>query len=519
MKTKLIIVAAMIFFACHAAAQSDVITDKNSKDGEIDKLEDACNIIASMYPDNIDQKKLKEKVLRMLLEQLDPHSTYKSKDELDVPYMPRNTIESGTGAELKFFMDTLTIVSVEPKSTAEKAGLKLGLQIDSINNEAVTNRKLCNIAVKSIIDKRTDSVSLGVMKGKGVKNIVVPMSKFTEKSVIAHYSPNDSTTYIKIIRFTKTTPEEFDMVLEESGRKRIRNIILDLRDNVGGSLLACKKVCDQILPQNQCIFNVSYSQNASESFFAAKEGRLKQSRIIVIINEYSASASEILAASIQDHDRGVIIGRRSFGKGLTQKVKTYADGSRLTVSNGRITMPSHRCIQKPYIPNHFDEYYKEIETRRLHKEHLYADSIRKNPSKAFKTLDKQRTVYGEMGVVPDLFVPEDSSNISFRRLDSVICKKIDNFAYEYVNANRATLASTYKNFETFLSTFNPSSINSPEIAQYQKSSRHKLSLKAGIAKAMFGFNKFWQLLNHYDADYNTALRLIATPQAYRKILE
>lgn len=519
MKTKLIIVAVMVFIACHAAAQNDVITDKNSQNGEIDKLEDACNIIASMYPDNIDLDKLKEKVLKMLLEQLDPHSTYKSKDERDNAYMPRNTIESGTGAELRFFQDTLTVVSVEPKSTAEKAGLKPGMQIDSINNEAVTNRKLCNMAVKNIIDKRIDSVSLGVMRGKGSKKFVVPMSIFTEKSILSHYSPNDSTTYIKIIRFVKTTAEEFDMVLEESGRKKIRNIILDLRDNVGGSLQACKKICDQILPQNQCIFNISYSQNDSESFFAAKEGRLKQSRIIVILNEYSASASEILAASIQDHDRGVIIGRRSFGKGLTQKMKTYEDGSRLTVSNGRITMPSHRCIQKPYTPNHFDEYYKEIETRRLHKEHIFADSIRKNPSKAFKTIDKQRTVYGEMGVVPDLFVPEDSSNISFRRLDSVICKNIDNFAYEYVNANRATLTYTYKNFDVFLNTFDPASIDAEEIAEYQKSSRHRLSLKAGIAKAMFGFNKFWQLLNHYDADYNTALRLIANPQSYWKLLE
>lgn len=533
MKIKLIIAAATIIAACNASAQT-YTPDNYDK---TDKLVQACRMISEMYPDAIDQDRIVDFAIKALFGQLDPHTIYKAQDEPDQSSSYKSTIPTGTGAELRYFDDTLTVVSVKPHSPAYKAGLRQGTQIDSINNEPVTHRIITDDELKAIIESNADSMTVVMLKGKNLKKIYIPISSTTDPSIDALYYPNDSTTYIKISKFTKATGDEFNAALDESGRKKIRNVIIDLRDNSGGSLLACKKICSQIIPALKFMFSTANAHDGVKSEFAEAEGRLQQSRIYIIINENSASASEILAACVQDYDRGVIIGRRSYGKGLTQKVTRMPDGSKITMSNGRIELPSKRTIQKPYTKGNFDEYYKEIETRRLRNEHLCADSIPTQGHQAYKTMNNHRTVYGEMGVIPDLFVPEDSTNAPRRMLDSTAHRRIEDFAYEYVNANRYKLDIEYKNFNAFDKSFvvtdrlsefasgfirNVSQIPDDIGAQtpaYNKSSRRNLVVKSYIAKAMFDNNKYWQLLNCYDSDYNAALRLVADPQAYWKLLK
>ena len=523
--------AAMLLAVSSSRAQGD-------PNNSLDKFLEVVRLVTSTYPDSINQGRLIDNTIKMMLKQLDPHTNYKTPAEAAEEQRLLSSEKQGIGAICRYFSDTLTVISVVPRSPARKAGIRAGMKIDSINNVPVTNRILSSKDIRKIIESRNDSLIISVIRGKSNKKYRIPIGTIRKTSIEAQYSPNDSTTYIRIGMFTKFTGDEFDDVLASFSHKKLRNVIIDMRDNPGGTLQPCVQICNHIIPQDRMIFTSYVANDSSNAEFANKSGLLKDSRIYILLNENSASASEAVASSVQDNDRGVIIGRRSYGKALTQQIMWLEDGSKLSISNGRIISPSGRCIQKPYTRGNFDSYYNEICTRRCHKEHICRDSMSTAGKPKFKTVIKHRTVYGEMGVTPDLFVPEDSTNMLRQALDSIYNSDVEDFAYEYVNAHRVRLTNTYGGFNKFYKNFKISDMMVEAYRRYtrdntyklynvmeeqnmpsDKDHRLKIEIKANIALVLFGSSEYRQILNDYDSDYQAALRLIADPQSYWKYLE
>ena len=521
----------MLLAVSGTRAQDDLATCLN-------KFNEVVKVVTETYPDTINKERLIDNTIKMLLRQLDPHTTYKTPAEAEEELRQQSSERVGIGAACRYFSDTLTVISVTPKSPAHKAGLRVGMQIDSINNQPVTHRILSDEEVLKIISSRSDSLIISIIRGKGTKRYIIPKNKIPRSTIDAVYSPNDSTTYIKISAFTKFTGDEFDKAISSVGRKKLRNVIMDLRDNPGGTLQPCVQICNHIIPENCTIFTTYDANDDSKAEFADKAGLLKNSRIYILVNENSASASEVVASSVQDNDRGVVIGRRSYGKALTQQIIWLEDGSKLSITNGRVYSPSGRCIQKPYIRGNFDCYYNETTTRKCRLEHLVRDSISTAGKPMFKTVMKHRTVYGEMGVIPDIFVPEDSTNIPKQAHDSIFAFNVENFAYEYVNIHRERLSAKYGSFNRFYNNFKVSDLmveafrrslkdktyklqnvmeefNTPTNKDY----RLKIEIKACIALVLYGNNEYRQILNDYDSDYKAAISLIAEPQSYWKHLE
>jgi len=521
----------MLWAVTGSKAQGDLTTS-------LDKFNEIARIVTETYPDTINKERLIDNAIKLLFRQLDPHTTYKTPAEAEEEQRLQSSEKVGIGAACRYFSDTLTIIAVTPKSPARKAGIHVGMQIDSINNQPVTHRILSHTEIRNIIESRSDSLIISVIRGKGTKKYIIPKSTLPRTTIDAHYAPNDSTAYIKIGVFTKYTGDEFDKALSSFGRKKLRNVIIDLRDNPGGTLQPCVQICNHIIPEDCTIFTTYAANDVSKAEFADKNGLLKDSRIYILINENSASASEVVASSVQDNDRGVIIGRRSYGKALTQQVIWLEDGSKLSISNGRIYSPSGRCIQKPYTRGNFESYYNETCTRRSRNEHLVRDSISTIGKPAFKTVMKHRTVYGEMGVTPDVFVPEDSTNLPKQVLDSIFKFTVEDFAYEYVYTHRDRLEATYGGFNKFYKSFKISDMMVEAFRRYTQNNKYKLQnvreelntptnkdrrlkieIKACIALVLYGNNEQRQILNDYDSDYQAALRLIADPQSYWKHLE
>ncbi|MBR4325904.1 MAG: PDZ domain-containing protein [Bacteroidales bacterium] len=532
MKTTLTLAVALMLMAATAS------TAQTGQNEFIDKIIAVGRLIHENYADTIDRNRLVEITIRSVFGYLDPHTQYKTPQEAAEDEKNFGADRTGIGAAATRLHDTLTIVSVEAHTPAYKAGLRAGMQIDSINGEPVTNRVLSDEQMVKIINSREDSISLSLIRGKGRKKIVIPRYSIRNASIESYYSPNDSTTYIKIFKFTKYTGEDFEKVLKEFGRKELRNVIIDLRDNPGGVLQVCSPICNQIVPANMVLYTACTSHEEPKPEFSNKNGHLKNSRIYILINENSASASEVIASCIQDNDRGIIIGRRSFGKALTQQVSILPDGSKVLISNGRIYSPSGRCIQKDYIRGNFNEYNNELNLRKQRRENVCRDSICTAGKPQKRTVMKHRTVHGNMGVIPDCFVPEDSTNVIPVTADKhSLYDDMKFFAIIFVDDHRQRLRATYGSFKNFCKTFFVSDRMVADFYNYRKNKSYSLRntleaqmtstqetiihkhIKAFVAKAMYGDNEFRELINETDSDFQAAMRLIADPNAYWNYLK
>ncbi|MCR5455553.1 MAG: hypothetical protein K6F33_11255 [Bacteroidales bacterium] len=533
MKTIIIAIVVLSLWTTNLA------TAQSKHNQFLDKLIEIEHLIVDHYADTLDRNKLMEITIRSVFGYLDPHTVYKTPQEAEEEEMKYGAERTGIGAQAATMHDTLTIISVEPHTSGYKAGLRAGMQIDSINGQPVTNRILSSEQLIRIINARQDSITLTMIKGKGRKKIVIPRYRIKNTSIESCYSPNDSTTYIKIFKFTKYTGEDFENTIKKIGHKKLRNVIIDLRDNPGGYLQVCEPICNQIIPANMLLYTTIKSHEEAQSVFANKHGLLKHSRIYVLINENSASASEVIASCIQDNDRGVIIGRRSFGKALTQLVTLMPDGSKVLISNGRIFSPSGRCIQKDYVRGNFADYYNELNQRRIRNEHICRDSIITSGKPQCYTVMKHRLVHGRMGVVPDCFVPEDSTNIIATMIeDNDFNDDLRGFTMIFVDAHRARLHATYGSFKNFCKTFYVSDNMISEFALYRHNkslglrnitenntpSAHetqhlRIQIKAYIAKSMYGNTEFRELINNDDSDFQAAMHLIEEPEAYWNYLK
>ncbi len=406
------------------------------------KINEIIKFVERNYVDSIDKEEIIETAIPKILAELDPHSKYIPASELKKVNEPLEGGFSGIGIQFNMLNDTLVVLQTIPNGPSEKVGIKSGDRIIVVDGDTVAGKE---IPSDSIVSKLKGPVGTKVdvdIERKNYKELIhfqIIRDKIPLHSLDVSYIIEPGIGYLKLNKFSRTTYEEFSKATIDLLQEGMEFMILDLRGNGGGYLDAAVNIADQFLANNELIV---YTQGHNEKridYKSTKGGLCKNLGIIVLIDETSASASEILAGAIQDNDRGTIIGRRSFGKGLVQQQQLFADGSALRLTTSRYYTPTGRCIQKPYEGGDEEGYYLELSERYQHGEYLEEDSIKFSDSLKYIT-PKGKVVYGGGGIMPDIFVPIDTSGITKFLIDIRHKGLIYKFALEYADKNRGELA-------------------------------------------------------------------------------
>jgi carboxyl-terminal processing protease len=403
-----------------------------------DKINSILNIIESDYVDTVNRAELVEAAIPSILKKLDPHSVYIPAKDLQRANEPLQGNFDGIGISFNMLTDTILVISTIPRGPSERTGLMAGDKIIYVNDSLVAGKQLSDEKVMGMLKGPRGTVVKIKLLRKGYKDLIpfeITRDKIPIASVDVSYLISDKTGYIKINNFAITTFDEFMKSLKELKAQGMTKLILDLRENTGGVMEAAIKIADQFLSEGQMIV---YTLGRSQPKTVAKatgNGEFETGDIVLLIDEYSASASEILAGAIQDNDRGTIIGRRSFGKGLVQEPIPFSDGSGMRLTIARYYTPTGRSIQKPYN-NGFDEYFDDLSARVEHGELTVSDSIHFADSLKFTT-PGGKIVYGGGGIMPDVFVPVDTTGRSSYFL--AVRPLIYRFALKYTETNREKL--------------------------------------------------------------------------------
>jgi carboxyl-terminal processing protease len=417
-----------------------------------DKLGNIISIIESNYVDSVSRTDLEETAIPGILKKLDPHSIYIPAKDLKRANEPLEGNFDGIGISFNLLTDTILVISTIPGGPSEKAGLIAGDKIIYVNDSLIAGKKITDeLAMGMLKGPRGTLVKLKILR-KGQKELIpfeITRDKIPRYSIDVSYMLNDNTGYIKINNFAVTTFDEFMNGLTELKSKGMTKLIVDLRGNSGGIMESAIRIADQFLKKGQLIVYTKGRSQPRNDAVAAGDGEFETGDLVILIDEWSASASEILAGAIQDNDRGTIIGRRSFGKGLVQEPVMFPDGSGMRLTVARYYTPTGRSIQKPYNEG-TDKYYEDFHERFSRGEYLIEDSIHLNNLPKFRTAGG-RILYGEGGIMPDKFVPLDTSGFS-TYFATVRNSLIYKFALKYTEANRETLKkfTEYGEMERYL---------------------------------------------------------------------
>jgi len=494
----------------------------------VGKYRDVLSAIDQNYVDKVNTEELVDYSITQMLEKLDPHSVYipakdvaKANEELQGNY-------EGIGIEFNIIKDTIYVVAPLSGGPSESVGIQPGDRILKVDGESVAG---ININIKGVHDR------LKGPKGSKVKVIIlrkdekepigftITRDKIPQYSLEASYMVNENTGYMKITRFAATTYNEFKTALTDLKKKGMTQLILDLRGNPGGYFDRANKISDEFLPDKKLIvYTKSNGSRFDERVVATSKGDFEDGALIILIDEGSASASEIVAGAIQDNDRGLIVGRRSYGKGLVQIPFNITDGSELRLTISRYYTPSGRSIQKPYHAGDFDEYAGDISKRASHGEFFHADSIKFADSLKYQTT-KGRVVYGGGGIMPDVFVPKDTSMITQYLVELAARDVIREYAHDYYFKNRKTLEKLeYEDFREDFDITDKMLTNMTDLAtsynikykndDFQISKEYiKVQIKGLIARSVWGNNsisgnnKAYPILNKQDSEFQHALKL------------
>ena len=498
----------------------------------INYYKDAIKAFDLIYPDTISNGQITEFGIRYMLEQLDPHSTYISLEEIHDMNAPLKGSFSGVGIRFQILKDTIMVVQAIPGGPSEKVGLMAGDQIIRINEELVAGIGMKNKGVRDRLlgDKGTKvNVSIKRRNQKKLLDFEITRDKIPIYSVDASYMVNSNTGYIKLNNFSSTTISEIRKATFELKDQGMENLVLDLQNNGGGYLRTAVDLSDEFLSGIKKIVSTNGRKFPERNYTTGRKGLLEEGKLIVLVNESSASASEIVSGAVQDWDRGLIVGRRTFGKGLVQKPIELPDGSQVRITTSKYYTPSGRCIQKPYEEGSM-AYRKEKYSRYNSGESFNADSIKFNSNESFQTLLKERTVYGGGGIIPDHFVPLDTTGTS-PYFNKLIRKGIFNqFALSWVNKNRESLEKKYPNFEKFNSKFDTQKAVD-ELIKYAEAEGLEFSenqynkakyvihtrLKANIAQDLYNYKKFYQVINSLNNALEKSLELLNDEKAFSKL--
>ena len=494
-------------------------------DSPLRKLQLAEMAITNFYVDSVNEQKLSEDAIRGMLKGLDPHSTYTDAKETKAMNEPLQGDFEGIGVQFNMIEDTLVVIQPIVNGPSQKVGILSGDRIVSVNDSTIAGVKMPRIDImKMLRGKKGTKVKLGVVR-RGVSNIltfVVTRDKIPVHTLNAAYMIRPAVGYICLESFGMKTHKEFMDAVKELEKQGMKSLILDLQDNGGGYLQAAVQIANEFLKDNEMIVYTEGRNVRRQNYKAIGNGRLQKMRVYVLVNEFTASAAEIVTGAIQDNDRGTVVGRRTFGKGLVQRPFDFPDGSMMRLTIAHYYTPSGRCIQKPYKKGDLKDYEMDLEKRLKHGELTNPDSIHFDTSQKFYTLRNHRVVYGGGGIMPDYFVPLDTTKYTkYHRL--LAAKNIIMNAYlKYVDANRTTLKGLYKSFDTFNKNYVvPQSLLDTIIAEGKKEKVEpkdkaeltatmpyiKVQLKALVARDLWDMNEYYRIWNEQSDIVNKAVKL------------
>ena len=508
--------------------------DSNTKNGSFlpfgfgdrsGKIEKIIKTIEENYVDSVKIDTIQDKAIDQIVSQLDPHTSYLPPAQARLMFEDLEGNFNGIGIEYYILSDTILITSVTPGGPASNSGLLRGDQIIKIDNQVTAGNNISSTQiVERIRGKNGTTVRLVIKRGSQLKKIEVVRDRIVVSSIDASYMLNKETGYIKISRFGDQTDEDFIASLQKLQKTGLKNLLLDLRQNGGGYLNSATELADQFLGDKKLIVYTEGVHEPRTDYYATADGKFQNGKLIVLIDENSASASEIVAGAVQDLDRGTIIGRRSFGKGLVQEQFDFGDGSALNLTVARYYTPSGRSIQKSY--KNGNRSYKEEIALRLKNGELTSDGKHINDS-----ISKQQTfttkggkvVYGGGGITPDIYVPVDTSAYTPYYYELSAKGVINDFVFKYLSANKKPFANVNELISNFrlastdmarieeLATDEKITLNEPQ-AELSRS-LIETDVKALLARYLFGDEAFYKTLNAGDRVISRSMEVLKQPKA------
>lgn len=507
-------------------------------ENQIYKLTQVFRNISNYYVDSINENELINAAIIKTLRDLDPHSCFYSKDEVDELNRDLEGRFNGVGINYNIIRDTVRILSTIKNGPSEKAGLLAGDRIIFVEGKNIAGTGVTDEYLRALLTgNKGTKVKLSVARlgKKKLTNFVIERDLIKVSSIEAAYMVNPDVAYLKLERFSGTTVDDFNREAAELIKKGAKHLIIDLRDNGGGYLQAAVRIVDNFLDPESLIVYTEGNKSTKSEYFASKSEKLPFSRLVIIIDEGSASASEIVCGAVQDWDRGIIVGRRSFGKGLVQRPFYLADGSMMRLTVARYYTPSGRCIQKPYNGN-YNEYYNDIENRLKNGEMTDADSIKNADSLKFNTLINKRVIYAGGGITPDIFVPLDTA--MYPEIYQKIASSgiLTTFIHDYVDYKREYFNTVFSDFEVFNEKFNidislirnlvyktwndkfVGTTKEETIAILNSDNNVKTHIKALIANDLWQSCAYYKILNQNSKIFSKAVEVISDNDKYQKAL-
>ena len=517
----------MLFIAAVAAVDAKAQLRMNlGEDSPMRKLQIAEMAITNLYVDSVDEQKMVEDGIRGMLEKLDPHSSYATAKETKAMNEPLQGSFEGVGIQFNVSQDTLLVIQPTLGGPSEKVGIMAGDRIVAVNDTAIAGVKMSrDEMMRRLRGKKGSKVALTIVR-RGIADrlsFTVTRDKIPVKTIDAVYMIRPNVGYIRIGSFGATTYEEFMEGVDSLKRKGMVDLVLDLQENGGGYMQSAIRIANEFLRKNDLIVYTEGRKSKRQEYSANGGGRLLDGRVMVLVNEYSASAAEIVTGALQDQDRAQVVGRRSFGKGLVQRPIEFKDGSMIRLTIAHYYTPSGRCIQKPYTKGDKEDYAMDIEKRFKHGELYSADSIHFADSLKYETLRRHRTVYGGGGIMPDFFVPLDTTQYTPFHRQLAAKSFIINASLRYIDSHRKELRKRYTSFDKFSAEFTiPAAVTDALIADAAKDGvkpkddaelqatmpQLKLQLKALVARDLWDMSQYFAVINESNHIVMKAVELL-----------
>ena len=497
------------------------------------KLNALLHIIDEQYVDTVNMFNLVEEAMPQILAELDPHSSYIPAKDLEAVNSDLKGSFSGIGVQFTIQDDTIHINSVIPGGPSEKVGLLAGDRIVEVDDSSFVGKIVTNEeAMRRLKGEKGSKVKLGIYRPgeKDILHFTIVRGDIPVKSIDAAYMVNDKFGYVKVNKFGETTYPELLVALAKLAQANCKGMIIDLRGNTGGYMAAAIQMVNEFLPNNKLIVYTEGRKSPRENYTSNGTGSSQTMPLIVLMDEGSASASEIFAGAIQDNDRGTIIGRRSFGKGLVQQPIEFSDGSAIRLTIARYYTPSGRCIQKPYEKGNDAEYEMDIITRYEHGEFFSADSIKQNIKEIYHT-GLGRTVYGGGGIMPDIFVPQDTTGMTSYYRMAATRGLIVRYTLDYTDKNRSKLQEydTPEKMEAYLKKQNllekfaeyaeSKGLKRSNILMYKSKKLFEESLYGNVIYNMLGMEAYIAYSNQTDKTVQKALEVLEKGESFPKAPE
>ena len=522
MKRAFLIILALVV-TLQIMAQFKFNFGKNSPSTKMQIAEQAIN---ALYVDSVDEAKLVEDGIRGMLDKLDPHSQYSTPEEVKEFTEPLNGNFDGIGVQFNIVEDTLLVIQTVSGGPSEKVGLQAGDRIVSVNDTSIAGVKMPKEKIMSKLrGKKGTKVRVEVIR-RGIKDrlqFTITRDKIPVYSINAAYMIRPRIGYIRIESFGATTYDEFMKAVQKLRNEGMVDLILDLQENGGGYMQPAIDIANEFLDKGDMIVYTKGRQYQDTDYRAKGNGQLREGKVVVLVNEYSASASEIVTGALQDQDRGIVVGRRTYGKGLVQRPIELPDGSMIRLTVAHYYSPSGRCIQKSYEKGNKKSYSMDVLNRLKNGELTNADSIHFADSLKFYTLRKHRLVYGGGGIMPDYFIPLDTTLYTKFHREISAKSVIVNQSLKYIDKNRKDLEKHYPDFATFQKDYEiPQSFIDDIMSAAEKEGikpanqeeidktlpQLKLQLKALIARDIWDMANYFQIINESNETVKKAIEIL-----------